>query len=129
MRSFMRILVAAALIVAADEPTRGNVSPPPLGSSFATESTDISSNQDATDDVIRVTEINSNQKLISAGVRPRLVLGRGRTFSDVVTTRAAGIRLTLIPTGTFLMGLPDEDADNEHKPQHEVRISAHSIWA
>ena len=43
---------------------------------------------------------------------------------DLIKTRAAGIRLTLVPTGSFRMGLPNEDADDEHKPQHEVRISA-----
>jgi sulfatase modifying factor 1 len=46
------------------------------------------------------------------------------TSPGLVMTRTAGIRLKLIPTGTFRMGLPDEDADNEHKPQHDVRISA-----
>ena len=29
-----------------------------------------------------------------------------------------------MPAGTFRMGLPDEDADDEHKPRHEVRIGA-----
>jgi formylglycine-generating enzyme required for sulfatase activity len=47
-----------------------------------------------------------------------------RAKPDLVTTRAAGIRLALIPAGTFRMGLPDEDADNDHKPQHDVRLSA-----
>jgi formylglycine-generating enzyme required for sulfatase activity len=72
----------------------------------------------------QVDELNPNQDPISAGVMPRLILGRRQTSPDLITTRAAGIRLALIPAGTFWMGLPDEDADDDQKPQHEVRISA-----
>jgi formylglycine-generating enzyme required for sulfatase activity len=43
---------------------------------------------------------------------------------DLITTRSVGIRLTLIPAGTFRMGLTDEDADIGQKPQHVVRIGA-----
>jgi formylglycine-generating enzyme required for sulfatase activity len=125
MKSCLPIVVATAFLLAADEPKQGTEgSPPPPGRSFTTEGCCIPSNQGATDDAIRVTEISPNQNPISAGVIPRLVLGQGRTSPDLIITRAAGIRLTLIPTGTFRMGLPDEDADNDHKPQHEVRISA-----
>jgi len=79
----------------------------------------------------RVAELNPNQDPISAGVVPRLVLGRRRTSPELITTRAAGIRLKLIPTGTFRMGSTDEDKDalDDEKPQHEVRISAFYLGA
>ncbi len=40
-------------------------------------------------------------------------------------TNTIGMRLTLIPAGTLLMGSPDDekDADNDEKPQHSVRIT------
>jgi formylglycine-generating enzyme required for sulfatase activity len=121
----MPIVVAAALVVAGDEPKQGTKdSPRPPGWSFANEGSGIPSNTDATDSAICVAEINSTRDPISAGVIPRLVIGRPRALPDLIITRAAGIRLTLVPTGTFRMGLPDEDADNDHKPQHEVRTSA-----
>jgi sulfatase modifying factor 1 len=42
------------------------------------------------------------------------------------TTNSIGMKLALIPAGTFPMGSPDDDkgADADEKPQHEVRISA-----
>jgi formylglycine-generating enzyme required for sulfatase activity len=121
----MPIVLMAALLLAADEPKQGTKdSLSPQGRSFATEGSAIPSNQDATDSAIRVPEINPHQNPISGGVTPRPYLRRRPTSADLIITCAAGIRLTLIPTGTFRMGLPDEDADNDHKPQHEVRISA-----
>ena len=40
-------------------------------------------------------------------------------------TNTIGMRLTLIPAGTLLMGSPDDekDADNDEKPQHPVLIT------
>jgi formylglycine-generating enzyme required for sulfatase activity len=72
----------------------------------------------------RVAELNPNQDPISAGVIPRLVLGR--RLPDLITSHISGIRLKLIPAGTFRMGSPDEDQDagNDEKPQHEVQIGA-----
>ena len=129
MKSCISIVVAAALFLAADEPKQGAKEyPPPPGWLFAIEGSGIPSNPNATDYAIRVAEINSKQNPISAGVIPRLVLSRRPRLPDLIKTRAAGIRLTLVPTGSFRMGLPNEDADDEHKPQHEVRISAF-IWA
>jgi formylglycine-generating enzyme required for sulfatase activity len=45
---------------------------------------------------------------------------------DTVTTKAAGIKLKLIPAGTFRMGSPDDDkeAGKDQKPRHQVRLSA-----
>jgi len=58
--------------------------------------------------------------------RRRIEMPDTRRNPDVITTRSAGIRLKLIPAGTFQMGSTDEDKDagNAEKPQHEVRISA-----
>ncbi len=82
MKSCILIVVAAALLLAADEPKQGAKEyPPPPGWLFATEGNGIPSNQNATDYAIRVAEINSKQNPISAGVIPRLVLGRSRTFA------------------------------------------------
>jgi formylglycine-generating enzyme required for sulfatase activity len=74
----------------------------------------------------RVAELNPDQDPISAGVIPRLVLGRRRTSPDSITTRVARIRLKLIPAGTFRMGSPaeDKDAEADEGPQHVVRIGA-----
>ena len=40
-------------------------------------------------------------------------------------TNSIGMRLTLIPAGTFLMGSPDsdKDAEDDEKPRHRVRIT------
>ncbi len=59
----------------------------------------------------RVAELNPNQEPISAGVVPRLVLGRRTASADLITTRVAGIRLKLIPAGTFQIGSPNEDKE------------------
>jgi sulfatase modifying factor 1 len=66
------------------------------------------------------------QKPIGAGAGGRIVLGHRPITPDLITTRAGGIKLKLIPAGTFQMGSPDDDKDtnNDEKPQHEVRISA-----
>jgi sulfatase modifying factor 1 len=72
----------------------------------------------------QVVQLKSNQDPISAGVIPRLVLAGSQTAADIITTRAAGIRLKRIPAGTFRMGLTDLEGDDDQKPQHEVRISA-----
>ncbi len=42
-----------------------------------------------------------------------------------VITNSIGMRLTLIPTGEFMMGSPDSasDARSDEKPQHRVRIT------
>ena len=128
MRSRLPIIVAAALLLAADEPKQGTKDfPPPPGWLVAAEGYGNPSNQNATDYAIRADQNNSYQNPISGGVLPQLVLGRPQTLPELIKTRAAGIRLTLVPAGTFRMGLPDEDADDEHKPRHEVRISAF-IW-
>jgi formylglycine-generating enzyme required for sulfatase activity len=125
MKSCMPIVVAAALLLAADEPKRGtNDSPPPPGPSLANEGRGLPSNQHATGAAIQLAEINPDGNPSLAAVIPRPVLARRPASPELITTRAAGIRLTLIPTGTFRMGLPDEDADDDHKPQHDVRISA-----
>jgi formylglycine-generating enzyme required for sulfatase activity len=125
MKSCLPIISAAALLIAADEPKQGmkNFRPAPDWL-VAAEGSGNPSNQNATDDAIRADQNNSDQYPISGGVVPRLVLGRRQTLPDQIKTRAAGIRLTPVPAGTFPMGLPHEDADDEHKPQHEVRISA-----
>jgi hypothetical protein len=71
MKSCMPIVVAAALLVAADEPKQGTKdSPPRPGWMFATEGSGIPSNQNSTDYAIRVAEINFNQNPILAGVIP-----------------------------------------------------------
>ncbi len=125
MKSCLPIVVAAALLLAADEPKQGTKDfPPPAGWLVAAEGSGIPSNQNATDYAIRADQNNSYQNPISGGVLPQLVLGRRQSLLDLIKTRSAGIRLTLVPAGTFRMGLPNEDADDEHKPQHEVRISA-----
>ncbi len=74
----------------------------------------------------RVAELNPDQDPISAGVINRLVLGRRRASPDSITTRAARIRLRLIPAGTFRMGsaAEDRDAEADEGPQHVVRIGA-----
>jgi formylglycine-generating enzyme required for sulfatase activity len=38
-------------------------------------------------------------------------------------TNSIGMRLVLIPSGTFLMGTLDSDKDADEKPQHRVRIT------
>jgi sulfatase modifying factor 1 len=125
MKSGIPIVVAAAVLIAADETRHGmKDAPHPRGRSFASDGSRISSNPDATDHALRVAGVNRSQNTISAGAIPRLGRGQGRTPPELIITRAAEIRLALIPTGTFRMGLPDEDADDDHKPQHEVRISA-----
>ena len=43
----------------------------------------------------------------------------------LITSASTGMKLVLIPAGTFMMGSPasDKDADAEETPQHEVRIT------
>jgi uncharacterized protein (TIGR02996 family) len=53
------------------------------------------------------------QALLLEGVRPCLP-----TF-----TNSIGMELALIPAGTFWMGSPQEDADEDQKPLHEVEIT------
>jgi formylglycine-generating enzyme required for sulfatase activity len=45
--------------------------------------------------------------------------------TDAVITNSIGMKLTLIPSGEFLMGSPDSDKDahESEKPQHRVRIT------
>jgi len=48
-----------------------------------------------------------------------------RINAELVTTKTAGIRLKLIPAGTFRMGSADDEKDayDDEKPLHEVRIT------
>jgi formylglycine-generating enzyme required for sulfatase activity len=74
--------------------------------------------------------------IVAAGVLGVLVLGtivylasdNGRTTIVQLgqITNSIGMKLVLIPAGSFQMGSPDEDKDAEgdEKPRHEVRISA-----
>ena len=130
MKPWMPIVVAAALLLAANEPKQGTKDfPCPPGWSVATEGNGIPSNQNATGYAIRVAEINSYQNPIPAGVSPRLIRGRR---SDVARPHHnAGSRNPAhpYPGRHFSDGLArGSDADDEHKPQHRVRISPHSIW-
>jgi uncharacterized protein (TIGR02996 family) len=51
--------------------------------------------------------------LLREGVRPCMP----------VLKNSLGMELVLIPAGTFLMGDPDQDADRDETPLHEVEIS------
>jgi formylglycine-generating enzyme required for sulfatase activity len=42
---------------------------------------------------------------------------------DLITTKTADITLKLIPTGSFLMGSPDGEGEEDERPQHRVTIS------
>jgi formylglycine-generating enzyme required for sulfatase activity len=66
------------------------------------------------------------QEPIAAGAIRRIVLGRRRANPDLITSNVTGIRLKLIPRGTFPMGSPadEKEANDDEKPQHQVRISA-----
>ena len=55
--------------------------------------------------------------------RPADVPDRTVTGLDTVTTRSAGITLKRIPAGTFRMGLPDGNGEEDERPQHDVRIT------
>ncbi len=59
------------------------------------------------------------------GTAPKPGAGADSAVSPKEITNTIGMKLVLIPAGTFLMGSPDEDkyAGNEEKPQHAVRIS------
>ena len=52
-------------------------------------------------------------------------VGADSAVSPKEITNTIGMKLMLIPAGTFLMGSPDEDRDNGNgeKPQHPVRIT------
>ena len=51
--------------------------------------------------------------------------GAGNNEPSKLITNSIGMKLTLIPAGTFLMGSPDSDknAHDDEKPQHRVRIT------
>jgi formylglycine-generating enzyme required for sulfatase activity len=42
---------------------------------------------------------------------------------EIITTKIASIPLKLIPGGTFMMGSPDGNGNDDERPQHEVTIS------
>jgi Caspase domain/Sulfatase-modifying factor enzyme 1 len=80
----------------------------------------------------RVFELNPNQEPISAGAIGRIPIGpvMGATpkpsiAAEVITSRFTGMKLRLIPAGTFMMGSPDDDkeAGDDEKPAREVKIT------
>ncbi|WP_406695169.1 SUMF1/EgtB/PvdO family nonheme iron enzyme [Singulisphaera sp. Ch08] len=73
----------------------------------------------------RVPALNPTQEPTASQNIGRVVLG-GIRGTDVITSRSTGIKLKLIPAGTFQMGSSkeeDKDADDDELPRHEVRIS------
>ncbi len=57
--------------------------------------------------------------------RPRLASPQPSTGGDSIVTNSIGMKLVLIPAGSFEMGSPDSDKDARvfEKPQHRVRIT------
>src|SRR5947209_5467446 len=54
-------------------------------------------------------------------VRQLLASGVGPVAPTLVNS--IGMELVLIPAGTFLMGSPDGEGDEDERPQHEVEIT------
>src|SRR5262249_42263986 len=65
------------------------------------------------------------QEVTKSAAAPVAAAPVAASRTKYLTTRLAQIKLVWVPAGLFLMGSPDEDNDamNDERPQHEVRIS------
>jgi formylglycine-generating enzyme required for sulfatase activity len=67
--------------------------------------------------------LQTPQQITNLVATPILARRIKPSLPDAITTRTAGIRLKLIPAGTFQTGSPDGTGEDEEHPQHEVRIT------
>ena len=53
----------------------------------------------------------------------RLMVSLGVDPTPPAIVNSIGMRLVLIPAGTFLMGSPDGEGEEDEHPQHQVGIT------
>ena len=75
---------------------------------------------------VKVVVEEEGKKIVNITVQPREVAP-----SKAWVSPATNLKLVLIPAGAFQMGSPDDDQDalDDEKPRHLVRITRRSTWA